>query len=614
MAEFLPAVVGGALGRMVGSAFDSAPSQGGGLPSTPPPVREDVKPLAMPETVDVARQDLYKEMNNLRQVQNDLLRSLEARAAPNARDTLFALSRGFLAPNPTGQFGVAFGNAAGEMQGQQEKQNAAAQQLAKMRLEMGQSGVGMAEKGIALAQEQQRLRALQGMRNKVSPGTPASTPPGAVVTPPERVAVAGTAPGAAPAAANTQAIQAAASQAGLNLPDAVWDLVGGMDSKDAIAALTKFALDEAKTPDTIKAAEAWISMLPPAEQASARSYLAQRNIEGEAKLSPVYVRELGGTFDLSARELHNYITAGAVPPRLTGRPAAPSGGPVAPQPATGQGATTSSATPAFRAPPSQEQLSAEKAGVESEARARGTAAGKALESMMLRASLADSQITLAERVHKGAENFPDAFGVLSKAGLFPALIQLARDSKVPFIPKLPPNIEARIVQAAPIPRLANETDAAYADRRNRRIEALLMAGADIANLELGQAQTQRGLGALTDFERKIISQSIVSTSDPARVLQAKAALQRATAQLNQETRAAYQAWANQPANRMKSFYDFENSSAAKQVIDTHNARAKAIYEMYFPAPAAATPSAAAAPRPAAPRAGSLVDQFRATEQ
>jgi hypothetical protein len=231
--------------------------------------------------------------------------------------------------------------------------------------------------------------------------------------------------------------------------------------------------------------------------------------------------------------------------------------------------------------------------------------------MMQRANLADSQITLAERVHKGAESFPDAFGVLSKAGLFPALIQLARDSKVPFIPKLPPNIEARIVQAAPIPRLANETDAAYTDRRNRRIEALLMAGADIANLELGQAQTQRGLGALTDFERKIISQSIVSTSDPARVLQAKAALQKATAQLNQETRNAYQAWANQPANRMKSFYDFESSAAAKQVIDTHNARAKAIYEMYFPAPAAAAAPAAPA---AAPRAGSLVDQFRASER
>jgi hypothetical protein len=569
----------------------------------------------MPETVDAARQDLYKEMNSLRRVQNDLLRSLEARAAPNARDTLFALSRGFLAPNPTGQFGAAFGNAAGEMQGQQEKQYAAAQQLAKMRLEMGQSNVGMAEKGIALAQEQQRLRALQGMRNKVPSGAPTGAPRGAVVTPPERVAVAGTAPVAAPVAApatsNTQAIQAATAQAGLNLPDTVWDLIGGMDSKEAIAKLTAFALDQAKTPDTIKAAEAWISMLPPAEQASARRYLAERNIDGDAKLSPVYVRELGGTFDLSARELHNYITAGAVPPRLTGRPAAPSGGPAAPQPATGQGATTSSATPAFRTQPSQEQLSAEKAGVESEARTRGTAAGKALESMMLRANLSDSQITLAERVHKGAENFPDAFGVLSKAGLFPALIQLARDSKVPFIPKLPPNIEARIVQAAPIPRLANETDAAYTDRRNRRIEALLMAGADIANLELGQAQTQRGLGALTDFERKIISQSIVSTSDPARVLQAKAALQKATAQLNQETRNAYQTWADIPANRMKSFYNFENSSAAKQVIDTHNARAKAIYEMYFPAPAAAAAPAAPA---ATPRAGSLVDQFRSTER
>ena len=606
---FLSGLSGSLAGR-AGAETPPPAAPAGGLSAAP--VEEELK---IPESVDDARMQYFKEVAKLRQQQNALLASLEARAVTSPGETLRNISAAMLDPGRTGNFGEAFGRMQTGLSKQAAEDESRAMQIAKMRLELNQQNVGMAEKGIALAEEQRRRKALQNMRNGVPPGAPAS----AVVTPQERLAAAGEAAptagtaaiDATPAAANTQAIQTAASQAGLRLPNEVWSLLDGMDSKEAIAKLTTFALDQAKTPDTIKAAEAWISMLPPAEQASARRYLAERNIDGDAKLSPVYVRELGGTFDLSARELHNYITAGAVPPRLTGRPAAPSGGPAAPQPATGQGATTSSATPAFRTQPSQEQLSAEKAGVESEARTRGTEAGKALAAMMQRANLADSQITLAERVHKGAESFPDAFGVLSKAGLFPALIQLARDSKVPFIPKLPSNIEARIVQAAPIPRLANETDAAYTDRRNRRIEALLMAGADIANLELGQAQTQRGLGALTDFERKIISQSIVSTSDPARVLQAKAALQKATAQLNQETRNAYQAWANQPANRMKSFYDFESSSAAKQVIDTHNARAKAIYEMYFPAPAAAAAPAAPA---AAPRAGSLVDQFRASER
>jgi hypothetical protein len=168
MADILSSVVGGALGRLAGSALDSAPSQGGLANAS---ARDDVAPVAMPETPETARQDLYKEMNSLRRVQNDLLRSLEARSTPNASDTLFAISRGLLAPNPTGQFGAAFGNAVGEMQGQRAQQDAAAQQLAKMRLEMGQSNIGMAEKGIEFAKEAQALK----MISDIFGTTPAAT-------------------------------------------------------------------------------------------------------------------------------------------------------------------------------------------------------------------------------------------------------------------------------------------------------------------------------------------------------------------------------------------------------------------------------------------------------
>jgi len=173
MADFLPSFVGGVLGRMFGSTAENPPAPAGGLSAAPAavPAREEVASIAMPETPEAARQDLYKEMNSLRRVQNDLLRSLEARSTPNASDTLFAISRGLLAPNPTGQFGAAFGNAVGEMQGQQERQNVAAQQLAKMRLEMGQSGVGMAEKGVELAKEAQALK----MISDIFGTTPAAT-------------------------------------------------------------------------------------------------------------------------------------------------------------------------------------------------------------------------------------------------------------------------------------------------------------------------------------------------------------------------------------------------------------------------------------------------------
>lgn len=166
MVDIIPSVIGGALGRMIGSAVE--PSSGGLAAA---PAREEIAQIAMPTSPEAAKEEYYKEMNNLRRVQADLLRSLQERAAPNARDTLFAISRGLLAPNPTGQFGAAFGNAVGEMQGQQERQNAAAQQLAKMRLEMGQSQLGMAEKGIEFAKDAQALK----MISEIFGTTPAAT-------------------------------------------------------------------------------------------------------------------------------------------------------------------------------------------------------------------------------------------------------------------------------------------------------------------------------------------------------------------------------------------------------------------------------------------------------
>lgn len=173
MADILPSFVGGALGRMVGSAFDSAPSQSG---LSAVPAREELNPITIPETPEAARQDLYKEMVSLRRVQNDLLRSLEARAAPNASDTLFAISRGLLAPNPTGQFGAAFGNAVGEMQAQRAQQDAAAQQLAKMRLEMVQSNIGQSKEMMDLLR-QSRIQELGKdlYTTATMPGTPTGT-------------------------------------------------------------------------------------------------------------------------------------------------------------------------------------------------------------------------------------------------------------------------------------------------------------------------------------------------------------------------------------------------------------------------------------------------------
>ena len=75
MADILPSFVGGALGRMVGSALDSAPS--GGLAAAP--AREELPQVKMPESPEAATQEYYSQINKLRTLQNDLLKSLEQR-------------------------------------------------------------------------------------------------------------------------------------------------------------------------------------------------------------------------------------------------------------------------------------------------------------------------------------------------------------------------------------------------------------------------------------------------------------------------------------------------------------------------------------------------------
>lgn len=244
--------LGGSLAGRAGTG--AAPAPAGGLAAAPvaAPIEEELK---IPESVDEARGLYFKELSNLRRQQQALLASLEARAATGPQEMLRNISAAMLDPGRTGNFGEAFGRMQTGLSRQAAEEGSRAEQIAKMRLELNQQNVGMAEKGIALAQEQQRIRALQGMRNPAQ--------------------------GVASVPANTQAMQVAASNAGLNLPNEAWALIDGMDSKTAIETLTKFVLKNNETPDAIKSIRAFISMLPPEQQAGAGAARAKVELFGK---------------------------------------------------------------------------------------------------------------------------------------------------------------------------------------------------------------------------------------------------------------------------------------------------------------------------------------------
>lgn len=334
--SFFPSLAGGILGRMFGFGSETSQPSSGGLAAAP--AREEIKPITMPESPEAARQDYYNELNNLRRVQSGLLRSLEERAKPNASDTLFAISRGLLAPNPTGQFGVAFGNAVGELQGQQEKQNVAAQQLAKMRLELGQNQLGVAEKGIALAQEQQRIKALSDALGGAS---------GAEVAGAEGV--------------SSDMIRTAFNQ----LDGPTKAMIRSMPSDKAMQFLLELVKQQVKTPEAVLTAEHWLNALPENVRGIAKQFYANTQVFGPAEARVRAMLEINNAVDegkLSKEDAQKFT--GMLQPTVPAAGAAPSTAPapsVAPAAAPATSAAPAGKPAAVQPPASSSSMVAPSA-------------------------------------------------------------------------------------------------------------------------------------------------------------------------------------------------------------------------------------------------------------
>jgi len=158
-------------GSLAGRAGTEAPAAGG--LSVAAPAEEEFK---IPETVDDARKQYLTELANLRRQQQALLASLEARAATGPQETLRNISAAMLDPGRTGSFGEAFGRMQTGLSRQAAEEEARAAQIARMRMELGQSQLGQSKEMIELLR-QNRIQELGKDLYKTTtlPGTPTGT-------------------------------------------------------------------------------------------------------------------------------------------------------------------------------------------------------------------------------------------------------------------------------------------------------------------------------------------------------------------------------------------------------------------------------------------------------
>lgn len=169
MAFDIGSFLSGLGGSLAGRTGTEAPPIGG---LSAVPVEEELK---IPESVDDARKQYLTELANLRRQQNALLASLESRMS-GPQDTLRTISAAMLDPGRTGSFGEAFGRMQTGLSKQAAEDEARVAQIAKMRMEMGQSQLAQS-KEMADILRQNRIQELgKGLyTTSTTPGTPTGT-------------------------------------------------------------------------------------------------------------------------------------------------------------------------------------------------------------------------------------------------------------------------------------------------------------------------------------------------------------------------------------------------------------------------------------------------------
>lgn len=266
--ETIEAPVGGGLAQVAPQAIPApAPAP---APATPQP-SEYQKAIA----------ELQRQRQEVIAQGKRLADSLEARIA-GPQQMMFALAAGFGKPTRTGSFGESLGYATEALGQHYNQQRQQMSDIAKMRLELQMQELGMREKDVELARNQDLQKALDQVINRGQQpgiaGAPAGAPAGGMTIPPS----------VAP----------------------ILNVMKVMNPEAAIKYIADLAKDDAKRPDAIKAMETYLSMLPPEMLDQARAYVARTNIFGKPEdkvAAEKAFREMGAEQQISPAEVEARI-------------------------------------------------------------------------------------------------------------------------------------------------------------------------------------------------------------------------------------------------------------------------------------------------------------------
>jgi len=475
-----------------------------------------VAATAQPSEYEKAISEYRRQQQQLIERQRELIDSLNTRIQPS--DYLSAMAQGFGDPRNL-SFASGIAGAAGNVSAIQAAEQKRAQDLAKMKLELGMQELGMQKENIELAKTQQLSSALTGLLS--GRASPESTAAAGITR--EQASVVANMP------AEYKAMIIAQLQTG--------------DVKGAIQELQKYMLEQTKEPEKIKELRYYISQLQSPAAKSAAQQLAANNFF------------LGSPADRSKAilDIRKAIDEGIIPARdgniliqgmtnLGGQPeaAAPSAPAAAPAAAatpagfpristaeqaerdrvaagikakeqTGEGIPTSTivgATPGI-SPRQQRDIAAK--GAEVSATKRAEAAEVKRESLEQNAEKATRIITDANAVYDFATKQPAAFGIISKPGISNALLTLTQNGI----------------------RVGNFTvglnDVQDAIRKAGGTQADIDAAAAVAQIAV---QTSLDLaanvkGAVSNYEQGLFQQASFSPNDSPAVLKYKAELARA---------------------------------------------------------------------------------------
>jgi len=596
--------LGGSLAGRAGAEAPPPAAPAGGLTAAAP-VEEELK---IPESVDDARMQYFKEVAKLRQQQNALLASLEARAVTSPGETLRNISAAMLDPGRTGNFGEAFGRMQTGLSRQAAEDESRAAQIAKMRLEMVQSGVGMAEKGVALAQEMQRTKALSNALGGAS---------GAEVAGAE---------GMSPSMIKTAFDQ---------LDNPTKEMIRSMPPEKAMQFLLELVKQQVKTPEDVLTAEHWLKTLPENIRGVARDFYANSRLFGSAEARVRAQLEINNAVDegkLSKEDAAKFSSmlmpsasaasapsvstpaapaASAVPGKPVATPAPsttpPSAPPVVtlrPTPMSSTSATSATPTatpvsyvrpaaatqpPAAEAPvaPSrvltaatttggastaglsnkqireqaakrQEEARAEARKIEEENRAEERRARERIaesnfkerEALQARASRSTEIIQDADTASRLARTQPAAFGIINKPGIMNALATAAEsNSRFGFISFSIPEIQKMILQAG-----GNQ------DQLNAVSQLEFLA----IRQQLDAAAKAKG--SVSNYERGLFGKVTAQPSDNPNVIIWKSNLLKASALFEKDVWNSYRQWEKTNRGGLEDFKETEQFKKLEGIL------------------------------------------------